>query len=84
MERHTEKRKESVHHLTIFASSKPHKKTLPGAGFEPAKHYALHLKCNPFDHSGNRVYIILLSNFIYKSLKPSRNILRTFKNTEHS
>ena len=27
-------------------------KVVPEVGFEPTKHFAAHLECAPFDHSG--------------------------------
>ena len=34
------------------ARQKKRRKPVPGAGFEPAKHYTEDLKSSPFDHSG--------------------------------
>ena len=34
--------------------------TVHSVGFEPTKHYALELKSNPFDRSGNCVFVLVI------------------------
>ena len=34
-----------------------YRKIVPGAGFEPAKHYAEDLESTPFDRSGTPAYV---------------------------
>ena len=34
-----------------------HIQRVSSVGFEPTKHYALHIKCNPFDHSGKMTVV---------------------------
>ena len=37
---------------------------VPGAGFEPAKHYAEDLESTPFDRSGTPAYVTGVGHFI--------------------
>ena len=37
---------------------------VPGAGFEPAKHYAEDLESTPFDRSGTPAYVTAVEHFI--------------------
>ena len=48
-----------------------YRKIVPGAGFEPAKHYAEDLESTPFDRSGTPAYVTRVEHFIldYSSSK---------------